>query len=473
MSTQANSIMRALGTLTTSALIAVGSLVGLASSAAAQPIDTFGMGSRSVAMGGAVTADVEDFAANYYNPAGLARAGQARIGVGYFGAFHEMQVNGEDSNIDPVRGLVLGLVVPGQIGDVRFAFGLAMHLNDDYLSRSRSLPGRRPRWELYDNRPRRTYLGANLAIRPFPWLTIGGGISFLSYSSNTLTVRGSLDIGAPETRSRLEHEIRADLTTIRYPQVGIQVQPIPELSFGVVYRGAFALDNTLLANVGCQDPTDTTCTTPLSFTGIGAPFPGYFTLLSQSVNAYVPQQVSLGGSWNVTPDFRVNAEVTWVNWSSYVSPVGRSAIQLVIDVPPALRDLVRVPSDIMGSVPVPANFQDRFVPRLGAEGVALREPGVEIRVRGGAFYENSPAPSQTGYTNLIDTDRWAFSAGAGLLLNQLRPFLPGFLNFDLHFQYAYFPERTMTKTSLVDPVGDYRAAGHGFAGGLTMEVGFE
>jgi long-chain fatty acid transport protein len=156
-----------------------------------------------------------------------------------------------------------------------------------------------------------------------------------------------------------------------------------------------------------------------------------------------------------------------------VSPVGRSAIQLVIDVPPALRDLVRVPSDIMGSVPVPANFQDRFVPRLGAEGVALREPGVEIRVRGGAFYENSPAPSQTGYTNLIDTDRWAFSAGAGLLLNQLRPFLPGFLNFDLHFQYAYFPERTMTKTSLVDPVGDYRAAGHGFAGGLTMEVGFE
>lgn len=156
-----------------------------------------------------------------------------------------------------------------------------------------------------------------------------------------------------------------------------------------------------------------------------------------------------------------------------MSPVGRSSIQLVIDVPPALRDLVRVPSDIMGSVPMPANFQDRFVPRLGAEGVALREPGVELLIRGGFFYENSPAPTQAGYTNLIDTDRWAFSAGAGVHLDQLRPFLPGFLNFDLHFQYAYFPERTMTKASLVDPTGDYRVSGDGFTGGLTMEVGFE
>ena len=61
--------------ITSAALISVGTFLGLTSSAAAQPIDTFGMGSRSIAMGGAVTADVEDFTANYYNPAGLARAG--------------------------------------------------------------------------------------------------------------------------------------------------------------------------------------------------------------------------------------------------------------------------------------------------------------------------------------------------------------------------------------------------------------
>jgi len=168
------------GAMLAVATLALSTLALATPRAAAQPMDTYGMGSRSVSMGGAVTADVEDFTANYYNPAGLARAGAARIGIGYFGAFHELQLNDLDSNVDPVRGLVIGLVVPGQIEDVRFAFGLGVHLNDDYVSRTRSLPSRRPRWEFYDNRGRRTFLAAHLAIRPVPWLTIGGGLAFLS-----------------------------------------------------------------------------------------------------------------------------------------------------------------------------------------------------------------------------------------------------------------------------------------------------
>ncbi len=453
--------------------LALGVGLGASASAMAQPMDTYGLGSRSVAMAGAVTADVEDFSANYYNPAGLARAGAARIGIGYFGAFHEMTLNDLDSNVDPLRGLVIGLVVPGQIEDVRFAFGLGVHLNDDYVSRTRSLPSRRPRWEFYDNRGRRTFLAAHLAIRPFPWLTVGGGISFLSFSTNTLSVRGDLDIFMAERRSYLEHEIRADLTTIRYPQAGVQVQPIPELSFGAVYRGQFALSNTLTAVVGCETPGDPFCGTGLDFTGLESPFPGYFNLLSQSVNAFVPQQVSLGGSWNATPDFRLNVEVTWVNWSAYVSPVGRSEIILDIEVPESLRDSIRVPDAIVGTTPQPALFEDRFVPRIGAEGVFFRERRVELRGRGGFFYEHSPVPNQLALTNLADTDRFVFSLGFGMRLGDLRPLLPGFIQMDVHLQYSLLPERTMTKASLVDPVGDYRAAGNMFVGGLTLEVGFE
>lgn len=439
----------------------------------AQPMDTYGMGSRSVAMAGAVTADVEDWTANYYNPAGLARAGAARLGVGYFGAFHEMRINDLDSNVDPLRGLVLGLLVPGQIDDVRFAFGLGVHLNDDHVSRTRALPARRPRWEFYDNRGRRTFLAAHLAIRPWPWLTLGGGISFLSYSTNTLSVRGDLDVFMSERRSRLEHAIRADLTTIRYPQVGIQVDPLPELRFGVVYRGQFSLDNRLEAVVGCETPGDPFCTTELRFTGLPTAFPGYFSLLSQSVNAFVPQQVSVGASWSPTPDFRVNAEVTWVNWSAYVSPVGRSEVVLRIEVPEALRDSIRVPSSIAGSMPQPALFEDRFVPRFGAEGLVLRERGVELRARGGAFYEHSPVPEQRALTNLVDCDRLALSVGFGVRLSDLRPLLPGFLQMDFHAQYSHLFERATRKESLLDPIGDYVASGHVLAGGATFEVGFE
>ena len=439
---------------------AVLALLSIPAAAAAQPMDTYGLGSRSIAMGGAVTADVEDFSANYYNPAGLARGDQLRISVGWFGAQHEMEVNDLDSNVDPVHGLVTGLVVPGRIDDFRFAFGLAVHLNDERVSRTRSLPRSRPRWELYDNRPHRTYLATHVAIRPWDWLSIGGGIAFLSYSRNDLYVRGGLDIVSAEARSRLEHQITADLATIRYPQVGIQVMPIPELSVGLVYRGQFALDNVLRAEVDA------------SLTGFGEPFPGYFSLLSASVNAFVPHQLSLGVTYAPTPQFRVSVEVTWLNWSAYVSPVGTSSVQLDIDIPPELAEMIRVPDVIVGSTPIPANFQDRFVPRIGVEGLAYQDSQLDVLVRGGFFYEHSPVPEQSAITNLVDTDRLAWSAGAGLRLTNLRPLIDGHLAFDLHLQYALLPERVMRKTSLVDTVGDYRASGHIFVAGMTMELAF-
>lgn len=444
-------------------LLVGAALLTTAAPVRAQPMDTYGFSSRSVAMGGAVTADVEDVSSNYYNPAGLVRGDYFRAGIGWFGAFHELEVDGLDSGVDPVHGLVFGLAIPGSFDrNFRFAFGLGVHLNDDRVSRTRSLPRSRPRWELYDNRPHRTYLAAHLAIELFEIVRIGGGISFLSYSANTLAVRGLLDIVAADAGSRLEHTIRADLTTIRYPQVGIQVQPIPELSFGLVYRGSFALSNRLIAEV---DAT-------ISAGSLADPFPGYFFLLSESVNAFVPQQVSLGGSYSPIPELTINLEVTWVNWSAYISPVGTSEVILDLDLPPELRDRIFVPDDIGGSTPIAANFADRFVPRVGVEGTAFRNEVMDVRLRSGFFYEETPTPPQTGLTNLVDTDRLAFSLGAGLRLTDLRPLIDGFLGFDIHFQYNYLPWRAVQKTSLVDPVGDFVAGGHIFAAGAMMEVGF-
>ena len=442
----------------------------LASLAHAQPMDTYGMGSRSIAMGGAVTADVEDFSANYYNPAGLVRGSAMRISLGWYGAVHDLNVNGISSNVDLLYGVVMGLVVSGRIGDFRFAFGLAVHLPDDAVSRTRSLPHAQPRWELYDNRGHRAFIAAHLAIRPVEWLLIGGGISFLSLSNNALTLRGDLDIARPAD-SHLDSSLLANLTTIRYPQAGIQIIPLPELSFGLVYRGQFLLDSVLTAEVGCA-ASNPGCSHDAQLSGFGTPFRGYFDLFTESVNAYVPQQISLGGSWQITPEFRLNAEVTWVNWSAYVSPIGTSNITLQIDLPDSLRNTIRIPSSIAGTRPIAANFSDRFVPRVGAEGLAYQDRNLALRIRGGFFYEQTPVPDQTGMTTLIDTDRWVWSAGAGLAFTDLRPLINGSLSFDLHLQYAYLPDRTTRKASFVDTTGDFVAGGQMFVGGLTMELAF-
>lgn len=436
--------------------------------AAAQPMDTYGMGSRSVALAGAVTADVDDYSANYYNPAGIVRDGHLHIGLGWFGAAHDLNLNEHSSAVDPAHGIVLGLNVPGRVDNFRFGFGLGVHLNDQRVSRTRTLPRARPRWELYDNRPHRAYLATHVAIQPIDWLRIGGGIAFLSYSSNQLRIRGTIDFGRPSA-SDLEHELSGELITIRYPQVGVQVGPFEGLNFGVVYRGEFALDNRLVAEVGSRDGTSVDRTTIIAG---NLAINGYFFLLTQSVNAYVPHQFSFSASYTPIPELRIGFDLTWLLWSLYVSPIGTSEVVLDIDVPPELQDSITIP-EVPPLGPEPAHFSDRVVPRIGVEVTPYRNADLAFQARAGYFYENSPAPEQVTFTNLVDTDRHTWSVGVGLDLLNLRPLLPGWLSIDAHFAYSFLPDRAMRKESPIDPVGDYIAWGHIFAGGLSLEAGFE
>src|SRR5690554_2296809 len=214
--------------------------------ASASPPDTLGFGSRSIGRAGAVTADVDDFSANYYNPAGLARGDGLRVDIGYLRLHSGLSINGVDSNIEPVGALNVGIVAPGRFGNFRFAFGLGLLLNDQRMSRTRSAILNRPRWELYDTRPHKVFLTTNLAIRPVDWLIIGGGITFQAPSELTLQLDGGADIVDP-SGARAEHMFTGDLMSIRYPQAGLQILPTDDLSFAFTYRGSFLPHNTLRA----------------------------------------------------------------------------------------------------------------------------------------------------------------------------------------------------------------------------------
>jgi len=452
------------------ALLAALAIVAAAAPAAAQPMDTYGMGSRSIALGGAVTADVEDFSANFYNPAGVVRSETLHFGIGWFWAEHDLSINDRDSNVDPVSGVVAGLNVPGNIGDFRFAFSLGLHLNDQRVSRTRTLPRMRPRWELYDNRQHRTFLAAHVAIEPVPWLRVGGGIGFLSFSEVDLRIRGELSLASPERESRLESDLLANLVTIRFPQAGVQVQPLPWLNFGAVYRGEYVLTSELFAQVGEPDGDGPLAT---SIRAGSIDVPTYLRLLSASTGAYVPHQISFGASVEPIPEvLRIGVEVTWLMWSLYQSPIGRTELDLEIDVPPELAGTITVPP-LADTFPAPANFSDRWVPRIGVEVTPLRDDVLALDLRAGYFYENSPAPEQTNEFNLVDTDRHAWSVGVGVEFFSLRPFLPGSLTLDVHFQYAFMPSRLNRKLSPIDPTGDYVARGNIFVGGFTLGLQFE
>jgi long-chain fatty acid transport protein len=413
-------------------------------------------------MGGAVSADVSDFSACYYNPAGLARAHGLEISVGYFRADASLSMNGKNSGVDPVKGMVGGAVVPGQVYGLPFAFGVGFHIPDNWLTRVRALPQFQPRWELYDNRNQRLWFGVDLAISPFPWLQLGGGVTFMAATNATLDISGHIDLLGP-TDSSLRHQVDADLTLIAYPAFGARIEATKDLAFALVYRGQFSMNLNVDANVQA---------------GVGLGRAGDLTTLAlalrtSTVDAFLPQQVVGGISYKPFETLHANLDLTWVNWSAYVPPVSQITTQL--NVPPPQGGWpagIRQPTVPPPTVILPIQIHDVLVPRLGLEWRAITRPSWEGFVRGGYEYQKSPISAQTGPTNYVDRDRHSISAGLGVRLPAPAKLLPGDVRLDAHAQWSVLPTSTTTKADASDPVGDYTAGGHIWNVGLMATVGF-
>ncbi len=430
----------------------------VAAPARANPVDTFGLGSRSTAMAGAVSADVTDFSANYYNPSGLALARGTDLSIGYEYVSHHLEMNGQDSLVDPVRGIVGGVVAPGKIGPLPFAFGIATHLSDERLSRARTIHIDEPRWVLYDNRSQLLYLSANLALRPFSWLSIGGGITFLAATRGSFNITGTAVI--PDklgTRSKydsqLRHEVDADLTAVRYPEAGITVKPNDWLSAALVYRGHARVNLEIDAELD-------------GAVNYGFIVPAKYTLVSRTVDIYIPDQVVLGTSMHPVHDLTVGLDLDWVHWSAYESPVSETTTAIDIPLPSLL------PPPTKPTPAIDPGFHDRIVPRLGVEYRFQLSRHLELPARAGYAYERSPVPDQTGRTNFVDTDRHILSLGTGFVWKHPGKVLAGDLRFDTHAQLSILPTRVTIKDSPADFIGDYRARGTMLGVGATLSVGF-
>jgi Outer membrane protein transport protein (OMPP1/FadL/TodX) len=440
------------------ALLSLG-LVGVTGSASANPLDTFGFGSRESAMAGAMVADTHSFAANYYNPAGLVSAPGTELAIGYFHTSQRLKINGRDNGVDPVRGVIGGIVAPGKLLGVPFAFGVAVHLPDDRLSRVHSLKDETPRWEMYDNRSQLLFIATNLAVRPVSWLDIGGGVAYLAATTARMDISGTAVIppGDPYD-SQLRHEVDGDLTTVRFPIAGLRVHLSDDLKIGMAYRGESKLDLKFGAYLHGE----------VDYSGIRVP--ATYVLESQTFDVFHPRQAVLGASYQVTPRLRTNLDLTWVDWSAYERPISNSRTELTVEIEDLPLDIPPSPKPTVGEDP---RFEDRILPRLAVEFLTVAEEHVEVPVRVGYIFERSPVPEQSGNTNSVDTDRHVISAGVGLRLVNPVDLLPGDLRLDVHGAYAILPERETYKSNPADFVGDYKASGRMLTLGATLALGFD
>jgi long-subunit fatty acid transport protein len=446
------------------------SIIGLASSSArASAPGTYGFFSRSASMGGTVAADAPDPSACFYNPAALVSAPGLGLSVGYTYTDNRLRINGKDNDVVDVHGLTAGIVAPGNIGRLPFAFGIATYMPDDGLSRIRALRQETPRWELYNDRPTILFLTAQIAIRPLPWLEIGGGLAFLAATRGRFGIRGKANVLRPFD-SQLEHEVDADLTSIRYPIAGVRFK-LGNVGFlGVTYRGETKLNLELEANLAGI----------VNFAGVDVPLT--YALATRTIDAFQPQQVVAGFSFQAIKHLHANLDIGWVNWSAYESPTAKTTAHLEATLPPGVN--IELPEDPKAVDVVPPAFEDRFVPRLGLEYVlgfgSVRkvsgrdEPAkaFEVPLRLGYAYEASPVPPQVGRTNFVDADRHTVSLGTGFVLNAPFAILPGSLRLDAHAAISVLPERITYKSNAADFVGDYRADGTMITGGATVTASF-
>ena len=371
---------------------------------------------------------------------------------------HHLSTNDVDNQVDPVKGLVLGIVAPGEILGLKFAFGLGAHLPDDRVSRVRAFRQEQPRWELYDNRNQRLTLAASLAIAPTEWLQIGAGLSFMSSTEGRLRIQGSANIFAPQ-QSQLRHEVAADLTAIRYPQIGARVAVTDRIALAAVYRHEFQLGLDLSANLEGDISGLTTAK---------------YDLVTSSVNNFLPRQVVLGGSWLFADRLRVNADFTWMEWSAYVAPVANLKVGLDIPPPKGGWPATITPPETPAPIKiVPLRMRDRLVPHLGIEWQAIDERRVKGFLRAGYEHQKTPIPAQTASVSYIDRDRHTGSFGVGVVWVNPGEVLPGKLALDLHAQLSVMPEAVTTKASPADLVGDFRAGGTIWNLGATLTASFD
>lgn len=440
---------------TTLASVALAATGLVSTSAEAHEPWAFGFGSRAAAMGGAVSADATDFSANYYNPAGLAGDTGLRLSLGYTYNWQNLHIDGRDSGVDAVRGLVFGFAAGGKVAGIPVALGIATHLPDQGISRVTALREGVARWELYDSRASVLFLTANLAIRPVHFLELGGGVSFLAATHGRFEITGTADVLTP-FNSKLRHEVDADLTSVRYPEAGLRVHLGDRAALALVYRHSTKLDLELSALLRGN----------VDFAGVQVPI--VYTLSSKTVAAYLPAQLVVGTSLEVAHGLHVNGDLTYVHWSGYASPTARTAAKLAAT-PPAGFDL-ELPTEIKPTVPIPPRFEDRVVPRVGVEwALPWPRPGALFRftLRGGYVFEKSPVPPQSGVTNFVDADRHTLTLGGGIVLDRAP-----FPSLDLHFLHSWLPERITIKESPADPVGDYRQRGTMVGLGATLGARF-
>jgi long-subunit fatty acid transport protein len=395
--------------------------------AAAGIEDTFALGPGPMALAGSYAARPGDFAASYYNPAGLAPGGRVEEKGGFFEASIAL-VYGHPSlfvarcgsssagcpSLEPLSTHPVDDTAGAVVG-ARFSVGQPFHVDGLDMGLAVYLPGHifewsiqpddKLQWSLLTDRTQVLTANVALAYRVQKWLSLGVGLR-VAFDVQT-NITGSLthvDILNYHATS----VIGTDSTVYGRvaPAAGVLLTPLDGLRVGLSYRGESYVDDWGSASIATGPQVG------LGNLGYNFRFAHYFepTELTAAVGADV------GGGVDIS------ADLTYARWSDALS-TNRNTFGCGL-----------TPCD--GASPI---WGDTWTPAFGVRWRATRA----FALMAGYRYQKSPIDNFGGPSNLLDNDRHVPSTGFELDLSKLVPSLDARIKVGL--QYVLLVNRYETK----------------------------
>ncbi|MDD5712081.1 MAG: outer membrane protein transport protein [Smithellaceae bacterium] len=437
--------------------------------------DSHGVSARAIAMGGAFTAVADNYAAAFYNPAGLAQKTGNEIAIEYLYISPRMSVktlNGQDLKTytavgvggggdlrdDPTQASFHGLDVPapfiGLILDInkivpmpvntRFGLALSFPENFNVCYAINSFAPDQPHFIRYGDESNRVTLAAGVGVEVVEHLLyLGGGLQAMTHGKGIAYPRQAANSAGQDVAKTYQESIfRAD------PLAGVLVTPFGgKVKIGFSWRDEEYFDIAMAtsATQGFQGIINQTL-------GVQLPtiIPGGLDI-NMGMNIlcfYTPEEYSLGVAFDLGKCL-VSLEANQQLWSKY-------------DFTPAQRVYYTGNMD----------FSDTINYRAGIEYRISRSASLLA----GYYYQPTPVPDQSGRkTNFLDMDKNVFSIGFTKTFRDPFHFIKdGRVNLTGAFQYQLLDDYTVYKNNVSGPTWttqqSYTVDGDCYAGMIGANV---
>jgi len=419
-------------------------------------VDTYGIGAKATALGGAFSAYADDPFAIYYNPAGLTQIKQPMISAGAnvikpVLRVDDYRVTGMNAAVtddvgpadmyDQSRLLVvphLGFTMPVGKG---FSAGIAAYVpfgldiqwkHDVPASGYCGNPGA---YNSYRSWYMREVVTPTVAYRFNDYWSIGAGISLGKTRSGVERLMFAPSVAALHNK-RVLTDLDDDFNWSF--NVGLMFRPAKSLAMGLTYRGK----------------TDTDLEGTTEVRGIKG-IPNSKVHAKTEIDS--PDQIQAGIRYMPSDRISVEADLVWTHWSTVKSYT------------------VKFDRPLLGSVSseyFPRDWDDTYQLRLGAE---WKVNGT-FTLRGSYFYDPTPIPDDTLDLQWPDADKHTFALGTGLSF--------GNLSIDTTIQYTWIQSRQLQVNGESgnlnnayhngggSPGVSLEADGHLWGGALTMNYQF-